>query len=86
MEGKIQCEVSFMETIQTVLKDSGRGFFRRGQYYDCIEQSNMKYSVIELGAGGVDTSIFSGLCLPKQCSNEIITNSVNKTKLSIISF
>jgi hypothetical protein len=35
----------------------------------------MKYSLVEVGAGGIDTSIFVGMCLPKQCSDTVITKS-----------
>jgi TctA family transporter len=37
----------------------------------------MKYSVIEFGSGGVDAQAFVGLCLPRQCSDGVITKSIN---------
>ena len=63
------CSLSILQLIQSVVKDSGRGLYHRGQYLDCIETPHMKYSLVEFGINGVDTLAFVGLCLPDTCSD-----------------
>ena len=37
----------------------------------------MKYSLIELGSEGQDAQIFTGMCLPESCTDEIIKREID---------
>ncbi len=71
------CSIDFIKLIKEVMNDSGRGLFHRGHYYDCLEQPEMKYSFVQFGMNGQDLQVFTGLCLPMQCSDSLIEKSLN---------
>lgn len=63
------CGANFLGLAREVIANSGRSFFRKGHYQTCLENSSMKYSLIEFGSQGVDAQTFVGLCLPRKCSD-----------------
>ena len=43
----------------------------------------MKYSVIELGMGEVDVQISAALCIPRSCSDRLITTEIDSALKSM---
>ena len=73
----LSCEVDFFQLIKAVLADSGRGIFHRGHYEDCLDRSDMKYAIVEFGAGGADSGAFMAMCLPRHCSDSLISKLID---------
>lgn len=73
----LNCNFHILQLLKAIVSNSGSGINHRGQYYDCLENSEMKYVLVEYGTNGIDTTLFTGLCLPKQCSDRLINRSLN---------
>lgn len=73
----LNCDFHIFQLLKAIISNSGSGINRRGQYYDCLENADMKYALVEYGNNGLDTTLFTGLCLPRQCNDKLITKSLN---------
>lgn len=77
MKFNIGCQLDLLRLAKDIVINSGFGINHRGQYYECLELPDMKYALVELGVNGADSTLFTGLCLPRKCSDDLVAYSVN---------
>jgi hypothetical protein len=77
LKSMLECGVNLLELVRPILAYSARGILHKGHYQDCLEQPEMKYALIDIGSSGASAGVYFGLCLPRACSDKLITNSVN---------
>lgn len=73
----LKCSVDFLLLAKEFISYSGRGIFHKGHYQDCLADPQMKYSLIHPAVKGEVAVTYLGLCLPRTCSDKLITHSLN---------
>jgi hypothetical protein len=77
----VSCLTAIEKNMWPIVANSGRGLFKFGNYYGCLDSEGMNYFMIALGVPEGGSSGWSGACLPKTCSADsiqIILNSLLK--------
>lgn len=73
-----RCLVNILTHIPDVLKESSHYFFQYGRYKDCIDTPSMNYNFITLGMGQQSLGLYFALCLPDECTSNMVKNSLNE--------
>ena len=67
------CVIQTLKHVPKIATSSGHFAFQYGNYADCIVDPDYKYQMVEFNVFNATNGITMGLCMPKECSNSLIT-------------
>lgn len=83
MHGLSSCVIKTLEHLPRVAATSGHFAFQYGAYDACLDAPDYRYHMVEFDLAHLTKGITMGLCLPKQCSNRLVTTVLTEAfKLS----
>jgi len=78
MDNLPNCVLETLKHVPKIAAASGHFAFQYGNYAECISDIDYRYHMVEFNVFNATNGITMGLCMPKECSNSLITTVLSQ--------